>query len=350
MNERTFASDPAVSPSAEPVFPYPYPARFSISGYGPAWVNDKASEVTTGAKISAATALQIYSEGTDIGQTHGKQTARYPSLHIDLDCDDTEDPESFRLANLRLLTPPNILTAHEKGHQGLDLHPIGHMAIVSAKMNAWLAKNYENVSGIDCDLVEALRHTAALHDVGEAMHPSLEKEYGLTIVGDIGANVGKTPENRIDEGKVTRTVIGIICDTLKEGLYTEDLAEMIARLANHEINGEDKDFRRIHAILEGIHELNTLDTAGFMANRARDLVLAPNSEKLEVHAKTFLELAKDTLARSAESSKMACVNEYGPKTLVAEMANRRLVLSDFVLEANSAWREADQEHSPSIYV
>lgn len=307
-----------------PQLDFAYPTLVDIAKFAPLHRHDQMPDPTLAhlTALSAGRSLLAYSR-SDIGAYHGEQTARYPTLHKDLPeefagTDDPEEVHQFRRKNLKLLTPDNSREAHRTGDQALDLNPLGHQALVAIGVNRLLnGALSEAASTKDPAAIEALRHAAALHDLGESEHPDIAKLCGR-VVGDISSAVGKTDDDRAQEGKILRAVLG---QTLGDA-YDPKFSELIAAMSNHELDGEDADLVWAHAVLEGAHAINTIETGIYFAERARRL--AQRDDPAKRHAETLIDVANDTYWRSSTDHKLRLVREQCDLDPVSEKARDKL--------------------------
>ncbi len=228
-----------------------------------------------GSAISPRQALMRYAN-SPAGTWHDGQTARYPVLHADLDPNllDINDLEELSLLKHKILEiiahpleQPGLHTYHRYGHNGFDFHPIGHMAQVAMKLDRLLMLDDASDS-IDPDpfLIQAIRHTAALHDVGETEFPGIKLHHGSAI-GDIGADRGKTNEDR----QLERAILGHVIQATFHDVYTDEFSEIVIALASHDTQKFDRQTRSYHAISELNHELNTLSTAQYLGKKGLEI-------------------------------------------------------------------------------
>jgi len=290
---------------------YAYPAEFNIMQYRPlermSWFFDTKTKNLSvagkpnGATIGAREAL-LKLAASPIGQWQSEQTARYPSYHRDLaahltgieDMSDETSIEAFRLEHLKLMAHDEAkkYSTHRWGSAGVDFHPIGHMANVSVNLDTLLVKTSTEGSTNDLFLAQATRHAAALHDAGESEHPGFQLLHG-GVVGDIGADIGKTSDDR----KLERSILEDSLEALFESEYSNELREVITKFATHDTNGESKEFKKYHALLEVNHEINSLHTAQYLGIKAVEIA---NEHPQHANLMTALSLDSYTRAKNGK--------------------------------------------------
>lgn len=300
--EGTYTRSAALTPNSA----FAYPTEFAIDHYRPlermTGLFDRphfqvyGSGLPDGVTIGARQALLEWSR-SDIGRWQARQTARYPSEHINLPArmTDIEDPSNteaviaFRKRHLALMAhdPKVRYGVHKFGSPAVDLHPVGHMAHASVALDRLLIKDGESATPKDALLIQAVRHAAALHDIGESEHPGFRLLHG-NVIGDIGADVGKTAEDRILERKILEDSLHVLFD----GKYSDEFIALVATLASHDMKDQADIVKRYHDLLEVNHDLNSIDTATYMGERAMNL-----SDTDPAHAHIMNGLALDNYAR-----------------------------------------------------
>lgn len=266
-----------------PIDEFSYPTEFDLARYRPferadEWHfergNHRFSGLTGnhGASISPRQALLRYAQ-SPAGIWHHGQRARYPILHADLDptFTDIENPADLSVIKHQVLgliahppEEPGFFTSHRYGHEGFDFHPIGHMAHVAISLDRLLMLNKASES-IDPNpfLIQALRHTAALHDLDEAEFPGIILHHGA-VIGDIGADRGKTANDK----RLGKAILEHVIKATFHDVYTDEFSDTVIALASHDTQKFNRHMRTYHAISELNHELNTLSTAEYLGVRA----------------------------------------------------------------------------------
>lgn len=253
--------------------------------------NDKSST------LSVPQALVRYAR-TATGLWHSEQRARYPSLHANLNPqltginpDDSVALDAFRSKMLELIAhdPKETADLQRYGHQSIDLHPIGHMAQVAIRMDNMLLFD-EGFSQLppDAFLIQAMRHSSALHDVGEAEFPGIKLHHGDSV-GDIGADVGKSDEKRALE----KAILYHIINATFEDHYTDDFRFTVVAMASHDMSGADTTMRTYHAASEVNHEVNSMNTAWYFSELSEEIAGTHPD-----HANIMTAVAFDSLLRA----------------------------------------------------
>ena len=203
--------------------------------------------------VDASSLLRRWAS-TPEGQWQAEQTARYPSFHASLleslVPEDT-DPVVFRLRVLRGIARAGLYLDRKDPwvNQPTDFHPLGHMARV-------LTTHDDLVFGGEMSgyhryphLIPLARRAAAVHDIGETQHPSIMEKFGFDV-GDIPADVGKTPLERQQE----REIFTAMLDAVYGDEIDEDTREAMTRIVAHDI--DDEETGEAHAFVEFAHHLN----------------------------------------------------------------------------------------------
>jgi len=269
--------------------------RFFSRG-GPHPFTDYA-DIHVGSGLSTVEALLLYTR-TPAGQWHANQRARYPSLHIDLQPelvgiadDDLDAIDAFRHEMLDLITHDSHQnrSAHYYGHQGFDLHPLGHQARVAMHLD-WLFVLNDASRSLTPDpfLLQATRHASVHHDLDEAEFPGIRSYHG-DVTGDIAASVGKTPGQRALGKNILKHIIKATFDNY----YTDEFIQAVIAIASHDAANMDKQMQTYHATFEANHEMNTIETANYLAGIAE--VIAHDRP---MHANVMTALAFDSILRA----------------------------------------------------
>lgn len=277
-----------------------------------------------GTQLSPRESLIRYASSPS-GAWQALQRARYPILHADLpaeisdvDADDPESLQEFRHTMLRLISHPertmsNVIdNTHRYGNQAIDFHPIGHMAQAALRQDRWLMLDQAATSvAPDPFYLQVARHTAALHDAGEAEFPGVKLYHGAAL-GDVGANIGKTQEQRTLEKSILSSVI----NAHYSDSYTSEFQQALVDMAAHDISPDNKLMKQYHDVLEANHEINTIHTGIYLAEKAE---LA--TPKYPAHANIMMALAFDSLLRAIK--KRDKLTDAGMNSEIAHSITRR---------------------------
>lgn len=136
---------------------------------------------------------------------------------------------------------------------GHDLCPIGHqMELVYHLGNILDAEDEASslYSSISNERRGIVSFAVMTHDIGEAMHPSIEKA-GLTVVGDIPAGK-KTPADRRNETAV-RMFLYETCFADVDDSVMDRIEAIIAH----------QDTSVLHELFEAAHQVQTIETSNF---------------------------------------------------------------------------------------
>ena len=202
------------------------------------------------------------------GHWQARQAARYPGFHRDLDS--TLIPEvaaikesEFRHDLLEMMTFETARPGDDTPNR--DFHPIGHMARVAYRLQQLLYPALIAPKGAKGDpfMLDVIRHSAALHDTGEAEHPGVVINHG-SAVGDISAAVGKTDTNRTQE----RAILDDVLKDIFSEEYSVEFREAMVKIISHDTYGENKSFVLHHSVIEAAHHLNSADTGTYLGEKA----------------------------------------------------------------------------------
>lgn len=279
---------------------FKYPESFSAAQYHPLTTMSMFfPERIQDAPLSPKVAL-IHWENHVFGSWQSTQAARYPTLHRDLPqavigLDEPSEIDAFQLRQLSLMAQPPTgkSDALRYGHTGFDFHPIGHMARVSVELDRLLIGLRGDTARKSTSFEQhVMRHTAALHDIGETEHPALIVHLGA-VLGDIGADKGKSDDDRMLERIILKTSLDKVFPQ-----YSPDFREAVEYMASHDIDGQTEEFVACHALLEIAHELNRTETALHLGNMA--VKIAQMHPK---HAFIMAALAGDSYRRMTKDDK-----------------------------------------------
>jgi hypothetical protein len=227
-------------------------------------------------KLDPRSAIIKYNESLP-GQWQARQTARYPGFHRDLkpalipkEFEGRE--EVFKHQMLGIMALENY---EQFDRARFDLHPIGHMALVTCQQEQLLIPAILSGSvQIGPGMLDVVRHAAPLHDIAETEYPGVVVEHGSAL-GDIGAD----RENDEEDGKKTRgktdadrqkehdILVSLLKNMFSEE-YTPEMQEMLVKFICHRIEGESPEFVRAHGMGELGHCFNSIDTGIYYGTRA----------------------------------------------------------------------------------
>lgn len=245
-----------------------------------------------GCPLTPAMALIMWADSIP-GILQSRQDCRYPTEHrdlpielTDLEAGDAIGLDSFRKKHLKLLV--NEYRPHYKSFdQGIDFHPIGHMALTSLVLDQLIMFGPYN----DQPMIHLARHSMALHDIGETQHPVHILEGGA--IGDISAVVGKSEADRLREQEIFLDCI----EAVFPETYTVEFLANMQRMVAHNTNGEDDVFKAYHSLIEAAHSINTINTGIYTGIKGLNLRGGGS-----IHSFLMKALAEDTYMRNFRKS------------------------------------------------
>lgn len=243
--------------SSRPDYAYRYPFAYRVASDVVLSEGEKRARAyadDTNTTHVDARDLLVQWANTEQGAWQAQQTARYPTFHASLPdalAPRDVEPDAFRQQVLRGIARAGLyLDSRDPwSHQPTDFHPIGHMARVLCTHDDLVFGGAMNQFHRYPRLIPLARKTAAVHDIGETQHPSIKETFGFDV-GDIPADIGKTPLQRQQE----RAIFSGMLETVYGDKIDDETRAAMTSIMAHDV--DDKELAEAHAFVEFAHHLN----------------------------------------------------------------------------------------------